>query len=430
MGNQLKNSSVGFFPMKYFLVLLVITVLGIMTGTSCEGFLGGFVVCTVLGLFMMYIGDALPIVNTYFGGGSFIALFGSAALVYFGIFPEATIGLVSDFCKNMDYNGWLVGALICGSILAMDRKLLLRAGILYFIPIVLGIACAFGMCGLVGALTGYGWREAILFIALPIMGGGTAAGAVPTAATYGMSMTKDSAYYLSLMMPAVVMGNALAIVVAGLLNGVGLKFPKTTGNGKLMKKEDIIAAASEKMSQIDFGALGRGFVLTGIFYTLGKMCALAVPGIHYYAWTIILCAVCKISGIVPEQVQEDVKQWYQLVMKIGIPAILITIGVVYVDLDVVIANLNLGFVLMVLATLIGCVIGPWLIAGILGFNKVEIAMTAGLCMANMGGSGDVATLGAGKRMELMPFAQISSRIGGALIIVLASIIAPIIGAGL
>lgn len=51
MGNQLKNSSVGFFPMKYFLVLLVITVLGIMTGTSCEGFLGGFVVCTVLGLF-------------------------------------------------------------------------------------------------------------------------------------------------------------------------------------------------------------------------------------------------------------------------------------------------------------------------------------------------------------------------------------------
>ena len=132
----------------------------------------------------------------------------------------------------------------------------------------------------------------------------------------------------------------------------------------------------------------------------------------------------------PEQVQEDVKQWYQLVMKIGIPAILITIGVVYVDLNVVIANLNLGFVLMVLATLIGCVIGPWLIAGILGFNKVEIAMTAGLCMANMGGSGDVATLGAGKRMELMPFAQISSRIGGALIIVLASIIAPIIGAGL
>ena len=125
MGNQLKNSSVGFFPMKYFLVLLVITVLGIMTGTSCEGFLGGFVVCTVLGLFMMYIGDALPIVNTYFGGGSFIALFGSAALVYFGVFPEATIELVSDFCKSMDYNGWLVGALICGSILAMDRKLLL-----------------------------------------------------------------------------------------------------------------------------------------------------------------------------------------------------------------------------------------------------------------------------------------------------------------
>ena len=66
------------------------------------------------------------------------------------------------------------------------------------------------------------------------------------------------------------------------------------------------------------------------------------------------------------------------------------------------------------------VVGSGAVGRLVGFYSVEAAITAGLCMANMGGTGDVAVLMAAKRMELMPFAQISSRPGGAFIILFAS----------
>ena len=59
---------------------------------------------------------------------------------------------------------------------------------------------------------------------------------------------------------------------------------------------------------------------------------------------------------------------------------------------------------------------------LVGFYPVESAITGGLCMANMGGAGDLAVLGAAKRMELMSYAQMSSRIGGAIVLLIGSFI--------
>uniref|UniRef100_UPI0011316409 2-hydroxycarboxylate transporter family protein n=1 Tax=Salmonella enterica TaxID=28901 RepID=UPI0011316409 len=42
----------------------------------------------------------------------------------------------------------------------------------------------------------------------------------------------------------------------------------------------------------------------------------------------------------------------------------------------------------------------------------ESSITAGLCMANRGGSGDLEVLSACNRMNLISYAQISSRLGG------------------
>lgn len=425
-----KTCMFGYIPAGYFTVMLVLVIVGQIFGVNPPGFLGGFTVCSVFGLLLVKIGDNTPFVKTYLGGGGFVAIFGAAVIAYLGILPEGTGKMLTTFVKDMDYIGWVVAGLICGSILTMDRKLLIKAGIRYFLPVVGGIVAAFALTGIAGAISGYGWRQAILFVSLPIMGGGTSAGAVPTSETYGNLMSQGSEYYLSLLMPAVVIGNALAVIAAGVLNSVGKKFPSTTGNGVLMKGFTLQEKTFDK-EPITIEALGRGFVITGCYFLVGRLLAKAVPGIHYYAWTIIACSVCKIFDIIPEDLQSDLSQWYKFMMKVGAgPAVYFAIGYVYTDLGVVIANMSVMYFILTLLTVIGAIVGSWFIGKLLGFYPIESAITAGLCMANMGGSGDIATLGAANRMELMPFAQISSRIGGAIIILLASILPLIIGAGL
>ena len=418
----------GFIPAKYFLPLAFITILGVAFDASPKGFLGGFFVCTVLGLLLDKIGEITPIVNTYLGGGPIITLFASAAVMYFGIIPENDAKMITDFVKSMDYIGLAVGALICGSILTMDRKVLIRVGSVYLVPIFGGILCAFGLTGLIGEILGYGWQKAILFIALPIMGGGTSAGAVPTVAMYAGTLGNDSGYYLAIMMPAVIIGNALAIISAGVLNAIGKKKPSWTGNGQLMKNQDkLLGEQKTSKTPANFKDMGVGFLMTGAFFVIGILISKIIPGIHYYGWTIIACAMCKIFGLIPEGLQESIAQWYRFITAIAIPAVLFGIGFVYTDLKVVIDNLTPTYLILALTTMIGAILGTWFIGSLIGLYPIESAITAGLCMANMGGSGDIATLGAANRMDLMPFAQISSRIGGAIILILASILSAIIG---
>ena len=83
---------------------------------------------------------------------------------------------------------------------------------------------------------------------------------------------------------------------------------------------------------------------------------------------------------------------------------------------------KVGYGIMVLLIVLGCVIGSAAFGSLVGFYPIESAITAGLCMANMGGAGDMAVLGACRRMDLMSYAQISSRIGGAIVLLVGSFI--------
>ena len=90
-------------------------------------------------------------------------------------------------------------------------------------------------------------------------------------------------------------------------------------------------------------------------------------------------------------------------------------------------NFFLTYLLLCLLTWLGAVAVDAIVGKFVGFYPMEAGITAGLCMANMGGTGDVAVFSAAERMELMPFAQNSSRLGGAIILIIGSIMLSTMG---
>ncbi|WP_269524547.1 2-hydroxycarboxylate transporter family protein [Coraliomargarita parva] len=405
-------------------IALAIVIAASCLGVMPNGMIGAFGFLIAVGGLLAYVGDRAPIFKDYLGGAPFLCIFGAAFLVYLQILPEDLSGTVKTFMKQGGFLNFYIASLISGSILGMDRRLLKQAGPRYVFPLVGGVICAMVLTGLVGLLLVYGFKQTLIFVCFPIIGGGMGAGAVPMSEIVSkISGSMDAKTVLSKFVPALAIGNVLAIVIAGLLNKLGQRFPKLTGNGVLMKGFEITEPA-EKAYSID--ALGVGLFASCIFFISGYLIHHFIPWIHGYALMIILVGVLKVSNVIPEAIENACSGWYQFVVKNFTPALLVGIGIAYTDLHEVFQTISPTFFILVATTVLSIVIASGYIGMKVGFYFIESALTSGLGMADMGGTGDVAVLSAAKRMELMPFMQISSRLGGALILVLVSFFAPLL----
>jgi CCS family citrate carrier protein len=409
-------------PAWFFVVASVIVIISSYAGILPGGMIGAFAYMMALGAVAGLLGNNIPIVKDYLGGGPIVAIFGSAFMVYIGVMPEGTINVVTDFMKGGGFLSFYIAALICGSILGMDSKLLIKAGARYAAPLIAAVAVSVGLAAVAGGIIGYGWKEAITNIAMPIMGGGMGAGAVPMSQIYSNFLGRDAEYFISVLVPALALGNVFAIVAAGLLDRLGKSRPEWTGNGQIMSGFEY---EEKKDGKFDIVKMGAGLFTATTFFIVGLILAKFIP-IHAYALMIISVAICKIFNLVPGYVQEGCHQWYRFIAKNFTLALLIGVGVVYTDLKTVIEAVTIQYVIIDAVVVIGAVLGAGIAGRFVGFYPIESAITAGLCMANMGGTGDVAVLSASNRMELMPFGQISSRLGGALMRIIAGIIVPLL----
>ena len=416
----LRDYKIMGIPLPLFLILTAVVFLTAYLQVLPKGMVGALPLMMALGAIFNEIGDRTPGIKDYLGGGPILIIFGSAALVTYGVLPQPSVKIMTSFMKSESFLSFYIAALITGSILGMDRKLLIRASVRYLPVILGGVAMAMLMTGTVGMLMGYGFKEAILYIAIPIMGGGMGAGAVPLAQIFGTTLNLDPAAMMSRMVPALALGNAFAIVAAGMLNKLGKSYPSLTGNGTLMKNQDAVSEEKEEEEPtIDYQLMGIGLLMATTFFVFGKLLGSFIP-LHSYALMIISVAAVKALGLLPRKYELGAFQWFRFVMVSLTPALLVGIGVAYTNLGQVIAAFSVQYVVLVAVTVVGSIIGAGFVGRLFGFYPIEAAITGGLCMANMGGTGDVAVLSASKRMDLMPFAQISSRIGGAFMLILAT----------
>ncbi len=455
-------------PWQLFVACGIIILIATYLGVLPEGMTGCFVFMIFVGEILCVLGDHTPIIRSYFGGGAIVVLFGIALLHYFHLLPEVVVnketgevvaeymqfgkslgltansfdlvGKIGTFFKPTGaFLDWYIAALITGSILGMNKMLLKKASARYFPAIFGAIILSFGLCMGVATVMGYGTIKALLLVALPIMGGGMGAGASPLSKIFDASGTMTAAEALNVMTPAVAIGNAISIVIGGLLCKL-IKSPNWNGQGKLMtaaamdpKELEISPEMQAKRDAITVKNLGIGLLISGTFFTWGFICSSLwsklVPSvtIHAYAFMIITVAIFKIGGFLPEWAEIACYQWFQFIMKNLTNVLLMGIGLCYLDMGQVISSFSVTYLVLCGVTVIGAFFGAGIVGKLVGFYPVEAGVTAGLCMANMGGTGDVAVLSACDRMELMPFAQISSRLGGAIILLIGSLLLSTLG---
>ncbi|MFR4751850.1 MAG: 2-hydroxycarboxylate transporter family protein [Enterococcus raffinosus] len=401
-----------------YLIMVVVLIVAMALGKLPTNMIGPIAILVIFGNLFHFIGNKIPIVKSYLGGGSVFAIFASAAIATFGILPDAVVKSTENFVTNMGFLDFYIAALITGSILGMNRKLLMKASV-RFIPVALiSMVVSFFAVGIVGMLIGNGFANSVLYISLPAMAGGVGAGAVPLSTIYAHVLGTDASSIISRLIPATAMTNVLAIIGAALVSRAGQSLPKLNGNGKLMEKGDLGDGKPREVKP-DIAQLGVGLMVALSFFILGQICNFFVPKIHAYAFMIIIVVICKITNILPEYYEDAAIMFNNLIVKNLTAAVLAGIGIALLNLNVLASALTWQFVVLCLTSVVVISLVSGFVGRLFGLYPIESTITAGLCNNSMGGTGNVAVLSAANRMELIAFAQMGNRLGGALVLIIS-----------
>lgn len=413
------------WPLCLGFILIVFA--GVVTGSLSTDLAGGFAFMLALGIVCNEIGERIPVWNSYIGGGLVLAFVVSAYLFTNKYIPAAYEDSVRMIMDKADFLSFFIVFLICGSVLGLEKKLLLRSFAGY-LPAIFGGLIGASIQGIAGGLLfGVSPKLVLLNYVLPIMGGGNGAGAVPLSQIYESVTGDKAANYYTFAIAVLTIANIFAILTAALLDQVGKRKPSWTGDGSSLIRAGIEMDAEKEDRIPSIKEMGGAFFLgVGLYAAsnlLGKALLPTVFGveIHPFAWMIILVTILAMLGVVPQETKAAAKRLTSFMSSCLVLIIMVGVGA-DTDLNELANAITLSNVVMAFLIVVGAILGSAVVGQLVGFYPIDSAITAGLCMANRGGSGDLAVLGASHRMGLIAYAQLSSRLGGGIVLILGSLL--------
>ena len=150
-------------PLYLFLILGGLVAVANKLNVIPSSMVGSIGAMFIIGIVMGEIGDRLPIWKDYIGGGTLLALLGGSFLVYIGVLSKSALDSIGYLMKKTDFITFYAAVLITGSILSIDRKVLIKSFLGYIPTVLAGLvgSAAFGIIG--GKLFGKSVREIIMF---------------------------------------------------------------------------------------------------------------------------------------------------------------------------------------------------------------------------------------------------------------------------
>lgn len=419
--------------LQIFLFFAVVILVSAWMGIVPNQLIGAVAVLFTLGIILGELGERIPIWNKYCGGGAILAFLICGLLTFYGLLPESVVAISKGWMNDYSFLNLFIAFLVVGSLLGLDRNLLIKSSTL-FIPAILAGLVGASLLGILGGIAfGKNPVEILTAYVLPIMGGGAGAGAIPMAQVYSDVTGNDSSSYLSFALAILAVGNIVSVAFAVILNTIGMFIPKLSGKGELVNRGKSVEVEEKENASVTMDDVAAGIFLTAGFFVLSQLVAkkilpsifgVAIPN---FAYLIIFAALANILNLIPENLKAGAQKCQQFCGSKMIWIQMVGCGITLIDFNEMLGVLTVGNLTITVLIVLGAVLGSGLFGMLVGFFPIESAITAGLCMANMGGAGDLAVLGAAKRMNLMSYAQISSRIGGAIVLLLGSFIFQFIG---
>ena len=363
--NKLKTMTISGISLPLYLFFMVVIFSAIALDKLPLNMVGITILLVALGHLLYFIGEKLPIMNSYLGGGSVFTLLGATLLASFHLVPTKVIDAVSDFMGGgFGFLDFYIAALICGSILGMNRNLLVKAST-KFIPVALiTMVVGFFSVGLVGMLLGNGFADSVMYVSLPMMSGGMGAGITPLSQIYADGLANgNQAAIFSQLAPAVTFGNILAIIGALF---IAKAFAKTKYNGH----GTLINATKEELEKpkitLDAQQIGVGMLFSFSLLVVGAILSDFFPKIHEYAFMIVIVFILKALNIVPKKLEDSVVMFNNVVMTNLTHAVLAGIGLALIDLSTLASAFTWQFVVLCLTSVVSMGAASWFFGMVLG----------------------------------------------------------------